>query len=131
MGVGGMKMDNIILDLSDPANAKDGRIWLDLDKELGIENARSHPNITGKLGTWLLKPENSIKAMAALLGYDKNRKENVTNAELAGKYVKGIYGDKLSVSRGEFAMELGRHWLNNPSREQVKEAVRAALKEFL
>jgi len=132
VGFGGMKMDNVIMKLSDPnnINPKTKKPWINLDKELGIADARNQSDITSLVGTWLLKPENSIRAAGAFLAFEKSKNKNATDAQLASNYMLGYTPDK-GGPRGQLAVKMGQEWLNRQPREQVKEAVRAALKEFL
>jgi hypothetical protein len=158
IGTGSIKLDSIITDLSVKINPKTGKPWIDLDKELGITNARDEANITSLVARWLLKPENSIRAMAARLAFDKHRFKNpgkdkngvqrksidLTPEQLASGYMRFRHTGKQynPGARPKLALEMGRHWLNpqaggepawwpHQSQEEIKEAVRAALKEFL
>jgi len=132
LGFGGMKMDNVIEILSNPnnINPKTKKPWIDLDKELGITDARKHKNVTALVGGWLNDPKNSIKVAGAFLGFQKSKNKNATDAQLASNYMLGYTPDK-GGPRGQLAVKMGQEWLNRQPREQVKEAVRAALKEFL
>ena len=78
----------------------------------------------------MLKPENSIRAAGAFLAFEKSKNKNATDAQLASNYMLGYTPDK-GGPRGQLAVKMGQEWLNRQPREQVKEAVRAALKEFL
>jgi len=140
-GFGGMKMSNIIGALSDPKNKnpRTGKPWLDLDKLLGIKNARNQSDITGRVGRWLMDPKNSIRAAAAFLAFQKSKNPNASDAQLATHYMGINPMPAVGGPRGQLAVKMGEEWWGgaqptwwpHQSQEEIKEAVRAALKEFL
>ena len=115
VGMGSLKLDSIVKDLSQNTNPATGQLYIDLNKEIGPE--ASEEGLAGKVNQWLKKPENAIKATAARLAFDRDR-FNAAGRELNNQELATVYSDYKpsdsafsAADRGNLATTMGGEWL--------------------